>query len=498
MNRRQRPLWFALTVVAGLLVLGAVAYRVWFHNPHEDTLRLDAASIFDDAASSDGLLLRGATLIDVVAGESVEHAHVLIRGDAITGVFVGEEPEVPAGTQVYDARNKFVMPGLFDMHVHLAMHWHLISGDFGPRDALATRAALEQFVRYGVTTVLAHGSGGANDDQAAELKRLERGNAIVSPWLFATGNILTAPGSHPITTIMRLPPDASPERLHQAGVSAVTEADDLASIVLKKKRLGLDGVKIVIESGPPPWYPNPRMPVETAAAIVEYAGRLALPVYAHTESLADFADAVRLGVRGIMHSVMDAPIQDSGLIERMHQQRIWYIPTLSIFHGFQILERPEHLDDDFLTSGVSRRALRGLEHPLFRFGFGRSLSGFDISEWLDTSMHNLASLHRAGVPVALGTDASTPFNFPGYSAHVEMELMTRAGLSNADVLRIATVNGATFLGIEDEVGTLGPGKVANLLVLERNPLEDMRNTRSIDRVILKGRVIDPLGWDGQS
>jgi imidazolonepropionase-like amidohydrolase len=489
----KKPFRIVFIVVGGLVVAGLAAYRIWFYNPYEDTLRLDPGVVFSDEASSDRLLIRNATLIDVVAGEALQNAHVLIRGETIANVFADEEPEVPAGTQVYDARNKFVMPGLFDMHVHLAMHWHLISGDFGPRDALATRAALEQFVRYGVTTVLAHGGGGTNDDQAVELKRLARGKAIVAPWLFATGNIITAPASHPITTIMRLPPDTSPARLHRAGVSAVTEADDIAGIVLNKRRRGLDGVKIVIESGPPPWYPNPRMSVETAAAIIEHAGRHALPVYAHTESLADFADAVRLGVRAIMHSVMDTPIEGSGLIQRMQQQGIWYIPALSIFHGFQSLGRPERLEDEFLIAGVSRRTLRGLEHPLFRFGFGRSLSGFDISGWLNTSMRNLASLHRAGVPVALGTDASTPFNFPGYGAHVEMELMARAGLSNADVLRIATVNGATFLGIDDQVGTIGPGKFANLLVLERNPLTDIRNTRSLDRVILKGRLIDPIG-----
>ena len=93
--------------------------------------------------------------------------------------------------------------------------------------------------------------------------------------------------------------------------------------------------------------------------------------------------------------------------------------------------------------------------------------------------------------MAMGTDASTPFNFPGYNAHVEMALMTRAGLSNADVLRIATINGARFLGIEEKAGTIRLGKIANLIVLDENPLLDIRNTRAIDRVVLKGRLIDP-------
>ena len=478
--------------MVGLSLAGYLAYRIWFYNRYEDALYLDAASIFAEEVPAAGLLISNATLIDVEAGRAVPNAQILIRGDRIAKLLVGEEHDVPAGASVYDAEGKFVMPGLVDTHVHLALHWHLLSGEFGPRDALVTRVALEQFVRYGVTTVLAHGGGGGNDEQAAELKRLERRNTIVSPWLFATGDVVTATGSHPITTIMRLPADAGGERLHQAGVTTVASDEDAAAVVERKREMGLDGVKIIIEAGPPPWYPNPRMTVEMAGAIVEHARRQGMPVYAHTEALAEFADAVRLGVRAVMHGVMDHSVDDRDLIARMKDRGIWYVPTLSVLNGFQYLQNPERLDEEFLQAGVSRRVLRGLEHPLFRFGLGRTLSGHDVSGWLDTSMRNLVQLHDAGVPVALGTDASTPFNFPGYNAHVEMELMARAGLSAADILRIATVNGGALLGIADEVGSVSPGKIANLLVLDDDPFADLRNTRTINAVILKGRVIDPL------
>jgi hypothetical protein len=190
--------------------------------------------------------------------------------------------------------------------------------------------------------------------------------------------------------------------------------------------------------------------------------------------------------------VSDRLIDDADLVARMRRQGTWYVPTLSIFYGFEHLDAPERLEDAFLQTGVSRRTLRSLEHPLFRFGFRQTLRGYDVSAWLDVSLRNLARLHEAGVPVALGTDASTPFNFPGYGAHVEMMLMSRAGLSNADILRIATGNGAALLGIDDQVGTIAPGRIANLLVLQRNPLTDIRHTRSLDRVVLEGRILDPF------
>lgn len=163
------------------------------------------------------------------------------------------------------------------------------------------------------------------------------------------------------------------------------------------------------------------MSVETAAGIIEHATRRDLPVIAHVESHDELLDAVHLGVHGVMHSVLDTLIDDADLIARMRDGRIWYVPTLSVIHGFQTLKEPDRLEDDFLQAGVSPRVLRGLEHPLFRFGFGRTLGGWDLAAWLDTEMRNLARLYGDGVPVAMGTDASTPFNFPGYGAHVEMD-----------------------------------------------------------------------------
>jgi imidazolonepropionase-like amidohydrolase len=481
----------AVMIFIVLLIIGFACYFKWVYNPHQDKLQIDPQAVFGKTQDSNSLLIRNANVINVVAGEVVPDVHLLIRGDTIAEVFAAKDPVVPAGATIYDASRKFIMPGLTDVHVHLAMYWNLINGDFSARDSLVTRAALEQFVRYGVTTVLVVGGGGANDEQVAALKNLERSNAIVAPSIFAAGDQITAPGSHPVTTIMRLPADASQKRLHQAGVAVLAEGEDPAPIILNKKKLGLDGVKIIIESGPPPFYPNPRMSLQTARDIIAEAKRNSLPVYAHTESYDEFVDAVNLGVHAIMHSVIDKRVSNPQVIQRMKEKGIWYVPTLSVFYGFEYLEEPERLEDNFLRSGVSRRTLRSLQHPLLQFGFGSVISDYDVSAWLENGIQNLTQLHGQGVHVALGTDASTPFNFPGYNAHVEMELMSRAGLSNADVLRVATINGARFLGIEKKAGTIQSGKIANLIVLDENPLVDIRHTRTIDRVILKGRLIDP-------
>ncbi len=235
-----------------------------------------------------------------------------------------------------------------------------------------------------------------------------------------------------------------------------------------------------------------RLSMETAGRIVEQANRQGLPVYVHAHAYGEFSDAVSLGnIHGVMHGVLDSIMFDHQLFKRMKDNDIWYVPTLSFLYGFQSLRNQDRLEDKYLQAGVSPRVLKSHANPLFRFGFGQALNKMDLVLGLDISMKNLARVSSEGIPIAMGTDASTPFNFPGYGAHIEMELMIRAGLSNEEVLRVATINGSKFLGANDIVGTVEPGKLANMLILEENPLEDIRHTRSIRKVVLKGRMIDP-------
>ena len=476
-------------LLAALATAALAGYRVWFHNPHSFE-PLPVESVIRDDTGKGGLLIRNATLIDVVAGKSIPKSQILIRGgDRIEQIASGEALNQLEDVTIYDAGDKFVMPGLIDVHVHLTMHPQPMHGNPSRKDERAVELALQQFVQYGVTAVMVLGGAGANDEQAAELKRRERAGEIVAPMIFATGNMVTVVGGHPVTTIMRLSPDSDPNYLHEtAGVTTIRR-NDLSSIIDKKKQLGLDGVKIVLESGPPPWHPTPRMTTETAKRIVEIAHEQDLPVYAHAISYDDFLDAMSANVDAVMHSVTYNLIDDRELMQRMKQENTFYVPTLSLFYGFQTLDDPDQLNDHYLQAGVSPRAFRGLEHPMFRFGLKRTFRGHNLSAWLETSKRNLRQLHQNGIKIALGTDAGTPFNFQGYGVHVEMELMGRAGLPTADILRAATINGAEFLRMSGHLGTIESGKIANLLVLRKNPLVDLRHTRTIEAVILKGRVV---------
>jgi imidazolonepropionase-like amidohydrolase len=107
------------------------------------------------------------------------------------------------------------------------------------------------------------------------------------------------------------------------------------------------------------------------------------------------------------------------------------------------------------------------------------------------ALQHVGEAHRSGVTIALGTDAAgNMLNFPGFSAHVEMQLLAEAGLTPMEVIQAATQNGAELLGRADEFGTIEPGKRADLLILAENPLDDILNTRTLEMVISEGRVVD--------
>lgn len=478
----------ALRVVAvGLAVVGLAALILWigwFRNPYSDVFRLDAAAVLRTPPS--GLLIQDVALVDPDAGAVVEDVDVIVRGDVVEAVLHGGQAPVAPGTVRIDGRGRFVLPGLIDAHAHLSN-----GGGIAPDQPWSSRVALEQLALYGVTTILCPGGRQCSDRDVIALEADRRAGRIVSPVLLSTGDMLTVPGSHPISTVRRLPPDTPAEELAGTGVVPVTLESDLEGFARARRDLGLHGIKIVIESGPEPWYPKPRMSVELARRITAIARRYDLPVYAHVSSLDELEDAVRAGVTGVMHSVHDQPVPDA-LVAEMARRGIWSVPTLSIYSQIEYLRDPARLDDAFLRAGVQRRALRSLENPIFRLLMSRGLPE-DPWRLAETAYSNLVRMHAAGVPIAAGSDAAgLPFSFPGFSLHRDLEMMVDAGLSPAEALRAATLGGAGMLGLSGRAGRIAPGTRADLLVLDANPLDDIRNTRRLHAVVLGGRCLPPV------
>ncbi len=399
-----------------------------------------------------------------------------------TGSEAASEPTMRA-EQVVNAEGLYVIPGLIDAHAHI--------GDGGMQEQTeADRIqALEQFLSYGVTTIFVPGGGGGNDDQLRQWKSRCSSGELRCPRLLGSGALITAPGSHPISTIWGFPPDADPAVVYERGAVSISETEPVEPLLDHKKSLGADAIKIIIEDqlGPDP--PTPRLSNTKIAQLTSASHQRGLKVFAHVSLAEHVADGVANGVDAIMHSA-DDPIAAETLAA-MAQERVFYVPTLSLFEGLFARGEGHYEAEPFAQLGVSNQALESLNGPGFAFG-GPAQSEAELEEWKRALNSNIMRATAAGVPLALGTDTNNPTVFPGYSAHRELALLVEAGLTAAQALTTASLSSAEMLGLSSQVGQVEAGFGADLLLLRNNPLDDILNTRSLQAVISQGRMMEPV------
>jgi imidazolonepropionase-like amidohydrolase len=232
-----------------------------------------------------------------------------------------------------------------------------------------------------------------------------------------------------------------------------------------------------------------KMPYDMAQAIIESAHRHHLRVLAHIFYLQDARQLVDFGVDGLAHSVRDKPV-DAAFVADMKKHGTWQMAaTLSREDSMFVYgQTPPFANDPFFTRSVSANVLAQLKSPAYQAKI-RSDPDFGMYPgFLRTAEQNLKTLADAGVPYGFGTDSGPPGRFPGYFAHWEMELMVQAGLTPMQVITAATGNAARFLHATD-LGTLETHKWADLIVLDKNPLDDIKNSRSIHAVYIAGNRV---------
>ena len=168
---------------------------------------------------------------------------------------------------------------------------------------------------------------------------------------------------------------------------------------------------------------------------------------------------------------------------------VCYVPTLvREVSTFVYAERPDWFDDPFFLEAANRREMNRVSQPDFRASVAASPTAAGYRKALVQAQTNLRILIGSGVPIAFGTDSGPPGRFPGYFEHMEVDLMTEAGLTSREILRSATGVAARCLGLDD-VGTLEAGKWADFVVLTKDPIADIRGLRSIDRVYIAGNSV---------
>lgn len=398
------------------------------------------------------LAITNVTVVDVALGRLVPDQSVVVRGGRIAAVGDAASGTVPAGATVVDGRGLFLCAGFWDMHVHALL------------DADVARSFLPGFVAHGITGVRDMGG-------KLEVLRGARwailGGTLVGPRIVAAGMLLDGP----------TPVDP--------GISiAVATPEDAGPAVDSLARGGADFVKVYT-----------RLPRAAYFAVLRAARLRGLPVAGHVPAEVTPQEASDSGQASIEHlrdegqplcvSAGDAPCRT--LLDRLRVNGTWQVPTLTVLRVKAMLADSALTTDPRLAT-VPERLRAAWDGVRIRTDSQPSAILARRAR-LQERMLLAAALPAAGVRLMAGSDAGAPYVYPGSSLHEELALLVGAGLTPLDALRAATLWPAEFLGAADSMGTVAPGKVADLVLLEGNPLEDVGNTRRVRAVVLRGVLL---------
>jgi imidazolonepropionase-like amidohydrolase len=409
-------------------------------------------------------VFRDFTLIDGTGGAPRPHTAMVVEAGRIQWIGPLAKLRAPATAEVIEAAGKYIMPGIINLHGHLGNVIDLKQdASYFTRENVASN--LHTYAMYGVTTLLSLGS---DQDLIFAMREDQRGGRPHTTRIFTAGRGFTAKnGIGAMAGVTRSP--GTVEEVEREVTELAAQHPDF--------------IKLWVDDG---LGKRQKMAPEISRAIIESAHRHGIRTAAHIFYLQDAKQLVDDGVDALAHSVRDQPVDDE-LIASMKRHGTWQqAATLTREVSTYVYARtPEFLDDPFFTQGVSAKTLQALKDPEYQRRFAADPDLPRYEAMLPMAQKNLKRLADAGVPIGFGTDSGPPGRFPGYFEHWELELMVQAGLTPLEAIHAATGSAAKFLR-QPDLGTLAQGKWADFLVLTRDPVEDIRNTRSLDSVYVGG------------
>ncbi|MEA3008026.1 MAG: hypothetical protein QOI94_3295 [Acidobacteriaceae bacterium] len=412
-------------------------------------------------------VLKNFTLIDGTGRAELPNAAMILENGRIAWVGPAAKLKPPPSAPVTDLQGKYMMPGIINLHVHLGATIGLDQNEkfFTPENV---EKDLKTYASYGVTTVL---SMGTDKDSFFKIRDEQRAGRPTETRIYTAGQGFVFKGGY-----------GGLEGVNQ-GVATVAEVEPAVAAQAAKH---VDFIKLWMDDH---LGTKKKMPYELAQAIIESAHRHHLRVIAHIFYLQDAKQLVDYGVDGLAHSVRDKPI-DAAFIADMKRHGTWQeAATLSREASMFVYgQTPPFANDLFFTRSVSADVVAKFKSPAYQQKMRSDPDFAMYPGFLRTAERNLKTLADAGVPYAFGTDSGPPGRFPGYFAHWEMELMVQAGLTPMQVITAATGSAARFLHAED-LGTLEKNKWADLIVLDKDPLDDIKNTRTISAVYIAGKRV---------
>jgi imidazolonepropionase-like amidohydrolase len=435
MARLSRRL--AIASVATLLVFAAFS----FQSSHAQT---PAGGI---------VALTGARVIDGTGRAPLEQATIVIANGRIDAVGTSASVKIPAGATRVDMSGKTIMPGIVNAHGHLSFDK---SSSKPSRDKLTGQ--LRVYADYGVTTAVILGTEADDLATAVTLRDEQEHGTLDRARVYVAG------------------PSIRKLKTAEEARAAVDRYADAKVDLIKMHIFGTP------DDTPPAVY----------KVLIDEAHKRGLRVAAHLFYYNDARGLLDAGVDVIAHSVRDRDV-DAPLIASIKQRNVGYIPTLTRDLAIFVYEStPPFFSDPFFLRRADfyGKQIAEIKDPAHQEKVRNNAEAQSIKKALEQANRNLKTLSDAGVLIGLGTDSGINLGqWQGYFEHVEMEMMVKAGLTPMQALVAGTSGAARVWKLDQKLGSIQPGRQADLLVLNANPLTDIKNTHQIHSVWIGGRQL---------
>jgi len=389
----------------------------------------------------------GTNIWNGTGAAPLHNATLVVRDGRVESVSNNAAPE---GAETVDLEGAWIVPGLINAHGHVSGRW---AADEVQGDAARVEGDLALYARYGVTTLLS--LGGAPVD-SFDIRGAQDSASLDRARLLLAGSVIFS-----------------------------QDPDEAAAMTQANIDAGVDWIKVRVDDN---LGTSEKMSWDALEAAMLVAKTADVPVATHIFYIDDTARLLEMGTGLIAHSVRDQQVSDE-FVQTMVDSGVCYVPTLvREVSTFVYGERPAFFDDPFFLEAAKQSQIDRVSDPAFMERMATSAAAAAYREALVQAQDNLRILTGAGVPIAFGTDSGPAGRFPGYFEHMEFDLMAEAGLTAREILLSATSVAASCLQLDD-VGTLEPGKWADFVVIEQNPLADINALHSIRSVYVAGNAV---------